>query len=108
MDEDLGEVVVFGLRGESRVVLNIEKASFFVLWVWVIMGRAHLDGFYGGGGRGFAFVLLLRFDELVMKLIFDFLDVFLLVVFLKMDMWLLSKNEWFWEKHQWNTYQAYE
>ena len=33
MDEDLGEVVVFGLRGESRVVLNIEKASFFVLWV---------------------------------------------------------------------------
>ena len=50
------------------------------------MGRAHLDGFYGGGGRGFAFVLLLRFDELVMKLIFDFLDVFLLVVFLKMNM----------------------
>lgn len=66
MDEDLGEVMFFGLGGKGWVVLHVEEACFLVLGVGVIMGGSHLDGLYRGCCCGLTFVFLLGLDEFVM------------------------------------------
>ncbi len=108
MDEDLGEVMLFGLGGKGWVVLYVEETCFLVLGVGVIMRRSHLNGLHGGCCCGLAFVFLLRLDEFVMKLIFDFLDVLISMVFFEMDMLLFSEYEWFGEKHQGDTHHTYQ
>ena len=62
MDEDLGEVVFFGLGGKGWVVLYVEETCFLVLGVGVIMGGSHLDGLYRGCCSSLAFIFFLRLE----------------------------------------------